>query len=144
MNTTTVGSQLYADTNFSRAEDLKLIQGLGHFTADQSYPGELHLFVIRSQYPHARITRMDLSQVESAPGVKWVMTAKDIEAHGGKDLPSASLRLNSKSTRLVKMPMRPNSPGPHNCMRVHRAMCRPISSPETWPRCRLNLPVPTM
>ncbi len=107
MNTTTVGSQLYADTNFSRAEDLKLIQGLGHFTADQSYPGELHLFVIRSQYPHARITRMDLSQVESAPGVKWVMTAKDIEAHGGKDLPSAPpvMTTSGKPQELNKMPV---------------------------------------
>ena len=69
MNTTTVGSELYADTNFSRAEDLKLILGQGHFTADQSYPGELHLFVIRSQYPHARITRMAKKDRRSVPNM---------------------------------------------------------------------------
>ena len=105
MNTTT--STLLSGTHFSRAEDLSLIQGEGRFTADHSYPGELHLFVIRSQYPYARITHMDLSQVESAPGVRWVMTAKDIEAHGGKDLPSAPpvMTTSGKLQELNKMPV---------------------------------------
>ena len=105
MNTTTTAA--LAETAFSRTEDLHLILGQGHFTADQSYPGELHLFVIRSQYAHARIKRMDLSAVESAPGVRWVMTAKDIEAHGGQDLPSAPPVMTTSGVlqELNKMPV---------------------------------------
>ena len=106
MNTTTTAVD-FAQTTFSRTEDLRLILGQGHFTADQHYPGELHLFVIRSQYAHARIKSMDLSAVESAPGVRWVMTAKDIEAHGGKDLPSAPpvMTTSGKPQELNKMPV---------------------------------------
>ena len=105
MNTITTAA--LAETAFSRTEDLHLILGQGHFTADQSYPGELHLFVIRSQYAHARIKHMDLSAVESAPGVRWVMTAKDIEAHGGQDLPSAPpvMTTSGQLQELNKMPV---------------------------------------
>ena len=105
MNTITTAAM--AETAFSRTEDLHLILGQGHFTADQSYPGELHLFVIRSQYAHARIKHMDLSAVESAPGVRWVMTAKDIEAHGGQDLPSAPpvMTTSGQLQELNKMPV---------------------------------------
>lgn len=73
----------------SRKEDLRLITGQGCFTADVRYDGELHLHVIRSMYPHGRITRVDLDTVRSAPGVVAVYTAADVQAWGLQAIPNA-------------------------------------------------------
>ena len=92
---------------YARTEDHRLITGQGQYTADVQYPGMLHLHVIRSMHAHARIVRMDLSAVASAPGVKWVMTAQDIEAHGGQDLPNAvSVKdRHGQAQRVARMPV---------------------------------------
>lgn len=73
----------------SRKEDLRLITGQGCFTADVHYPGELHLHVIRSMYPHGRISRIDLEAVRQAPGVVAVYTATDAQAWGLQAIPNA-------------------------------------------------------
>ena len=96
-----------ADVNFSRQEDLELITGAGKYTGDYYYPDMLHMHVIRSVHPHAKITKLDLTQVAKAPGVKWVITSKEIDEHGGKDLPNA-LAVTTRSSepqKLVKMPV---------------------------------------
>jgi carbon-monoxide dehydrogenase large subunit len=92
---------------YARTEDHRLITGQGQYTADVQYPGMLHLHVIRSMHAHARIVRMDLSAVASAPGVKWVMTAQDIDAHGGQDLPNAvSVKdRHGQAQRVARMPV---------------------------------------
>ena len=71
----------------SRQEDLALITGQGHFTADHRYPGMLHAFVIRSVHAHARITAIQLDAVRAYPGVRWVVTAPDIKALGAGHIP---------------------------------------------------------
>ena len=93
--------------NFSRQEDLELITGAGKYTADYYYPNMLHMHVIRSVHPNAKITKLDLTQVSKAPGVKWVMTAKEIDQYGGKDLPNAlAVTTRAKEPqRVVKMPV---------------------------------------
>jgi aerobic carbon-monoxide dehydrogenase large subunit len=73
----------------SRKEDLRLITGQGCFTADVHYEGELHLHVIRSMYPHGRLTRVDLDAVRRAPGVVAVFTATDVQAWGLQAIPNA-------------------------------------------------------
>lgn len=73
----------------SRKEDLRLITGQGCFTADVHYPGELHLHVIRSMYPHGRITRVDLEAVRRSPGVVAVYTAADVQTWGLQAIPNA-------------------------------------------------------
>lgn len=97
----------FEGVNFSRQEDLELITGAGKYTGDYYYPEMLHMHVIRSVHPNAKITKIDLSEVAKAPGVKWVMTAKDIDEHGGKDLPNAlSVTGRSKEPqKIVKMPI---------------------------------------
>lgn len=72
----------------SRQEDLRLITGQGRYTADHSAAGLLHAWVIRSPVACGQITHLDLSSVAAAPGVRWVMTAQDVSALGGRDLPS--------------------------------------------------------
>ncbi|MBU3653969.1 MAG: xanthine dehydrogenase family protein molybdopterin-binding subunit, partial [Limnohabitans sp.] len=93
--------------NYARTEDHRLITGQGEYTADVHYPGTLHMHVIRSMHAHARILRMDLSAVAAAPGVRWVMTAQDIDAHGGQDLPNAvSVKdRHGEAQRVARMPV---------------------------------------
>ncbi len=92
---------------YARTEDHRLITGQGQYTADVQYPGMLHLHVIRSMHAHARIVRLDLSAVAAAPGVRWVMTAQDIDAHGGQDLPNAvSVKdRHGEAQRVARMPV---------------------------------------
>ena len=102
-----MNSSAYQGVKFSRQEDLELITGAGKYTADYHYPGTLYMHVIRSVHALAKITKLDLTLVSKAPGVKWVMTAKDIDEHGGKDLPNA-LAVKSRSGEpqlVVKMPV---------------------------------------
>ena len=96
-----------AGVQYARAEDQRLITGQGQFTADYQYPDMLHMHVIRSMHAHARIQRMDLSAVAAAPGVRWVMTAQDIDAHGGQDLPNAVAvkDRHGEPQRVARMPV---------------------------------------
>ena len=57
---------------------------LGHVTGrtryfdDHAFEGLLHLKVLRSPHPHARIRSIDVSAAERAPGVKRVIRAADV------------------------------------------------------------------
>ena len=93
--------------HMARQEDLRLIQGKGHFTADTHYEGQLHMYVIRSMHAHALIKRLNLDAVKSAPGVVCVLTADDLAAHGGHELPHP-VSLTSPAgvaQRVNKMPL---------------------------------------
>ena len=71
-----------------RKEDPRFIQGKGHFVDDISLPGMLYLAVVRSPYPHAEIKSIDTSTALRVPGVKAVITGKDLEAAGLGWLPT--------------------------------------------------------
>ena len=71
-----------------RKEDPRFIQGKGHFVDDISLPGMLYLAVVRSPYPHAEIKSIDTSAALKVPGVKAVITGKDLEAAGLGWLPT--------------------------------------------------------
>lgn len=47
------------------------------YTADLKWTGMLHGTLLRSPYPHARITGIDCSGANALPGVKAVLTAAD-------------------------------------------------------------------
>ncbi len=91
----------------ARREDIALITGHGRYSADHAYPGMLHAHVIRSSHAHARIARLDLSAVTSAPGVHWVMTAADAAALGAQDLPNgfAVTDIDGQPQKVVRMPV---------------------------------------
>lgn len=71
----------------ARQEDRHLLRGQGRFTADLQEPGMLHACVIRSTQARGRITRLDLSAVQAAPGVRCVVTAHELAGWGARDLP---------------------------------------------------------
>ena len=50
------------------------VTGRAQYLADMSVPGMLHGKILRSPYPHARITRIDASKAEKVAGVMAVLT----------------------------------------------------------------------
>ena len=71
-----------------RKEDPRFIQGKGNYVDDLSFPGMLYLSLVRSTYPHAEIKSIDISEAMKVPGVKAVITGKDLEAAGLGWLPT--------------------------------------------------------
>src|ERR1700748_2412139 len=54
------------------------VTGLAAFAADTSMPGQIWGKVLRSPHPHARIRSINTAKAEALPGVKAVVTSKDI------------------------------------------------------------------
>jgi len=52
--------------------------GAALYIQDVKIPGMLHGKILYSQYPHARIIKLDTSKAEKLPGVRAVVTAKDM------------------------------------------------------------------
>nr|MBC8246882.1 4-hydroxybenzoyl-CoA reductase subunit alpha [Deltaproteobacteria bacterium] len=52
--------------------------GTTQFTDDLVLPGTLHGKILRSPHAHAKIISIDTSRAEALPGVKGVVTGKDI------------------------------------------------------------------
>ena len=61
-----------------RSDSSGHVRGATQFYADRNVPGMLHLRMVRSPHHHARILRIDTSAAERHPGVKRVITAKDV------------------------------------------------------------------
>jgi len=54
------------------------VRGEARYADDLAFAGMVHLKVVRSERPHARITGLGLTQAESAPGVVGTVTASDV------------------------------------------------------------------
>ena len=63
---------------FRRLDYETKVTGRAQYLADMSMPGMLHGKILRSPYPHARITCIDASKAEKVPGVMAVLTRDDI------------------------------------------------------------------
>jgi xanthine dehydrogenase YagR molybdenum-binding subunit len=50
------------------------VSGRAKYSYDIARPGLLHARILRSPHPHARVTALDLSAAEKAPGVKAVLS----------------------------------------------------------------------
>ncbi|MGH7122645.1 MAG: xanthine dehydrogenase family protein molybdopterin-binding subunit [Acetobacteraceae bacterium] len=61
-----------------RTDALGHVTGASRFFADRTFPGMLHLKMVRSPHHHARIRRIDTSAAEKHPGVVRILTAKDV------------------------------------------------------------------
>ncbi len=67
-----------------RREDPELLRGDARFTADLSFPGMLHMAVLRSPHGHALIRHIDTDAAARMPGVVRVVTFADLQ---GKLMP---------------------------------------------------------
>ncbi|MCU0492268.1 MAG: molybdopterin-dependent oxidoreductase [Chloroflexaceae bacterium] len=63
-----------------RKEDPRLITGTGQYVGDLKLPGMLHVALVRSPYPHARIRSIDARVALKRPGVVAVITGQDLQA----------------------------------------------------------------
>lgn len=71
----------YVGQGILRGEDAALLTGQGAFTDDlDPLPGALHAAIVRSPYPHARITEFDASQALAIPGVAAVIGPAEVRA----------------------------------------------------------------
>ena len=59
-----------------RKEDDRFIQGAGNYVDDIVLPGMLHLALLRSPLPHARIVSIDTTAAAQLPGVVAVLTGE--------------------------------------------------------------------
>src|SRR5262245_62647178 len=71
-----------------RKEDPRFLQGKGNYVDDLTLPGMLFMALVRSPYPHAELKNIDASEAMKVPGVKAVITGKDLEAAGLGWLPT--------------------------------------------------------
>lgn len=63
----------------ARVDGPEKTTGLGKYGLDAHLPGMLWMKVLRSPFPHARITRIDASAAQALPGVQAVMTGEDVK-----------------------------------------------------------------
>jgi 2-furoyl-CoA dehydrogenase large subunit len=73
-------------------EDRRFIAGSGCFVADIALPGMLHVALVASPYPSARIAAIDAAPALALPGVKAVVTGEELAQataplDSGLDLP---------------------------------------------------------
>ncbi|MBI1851763.1 MAG: molybdopterin-dependent oxidoreductase [Planctomycetes bacterium] len=61
-----------------RIDGVAKVTGATKFADDLALPGMLYCKLVRSTVPHARITRIDVTRALAAPGVKAVLTGKDL------------------------------------------------------------------
>ena len=54
------------------------VTGRTQYYADRTFPGMLHLAMVRSPHHHAKILSVDTSEAETMPGVVRVLTHKDV------------------------------------------------------------------
>src|SRR4026207_2446354 len=73
-----------------RKEDPRFLTGASRFTDDIALAGQLHAAVVRFPHAHARIRAVDVAAARSAPGVRLVLTAADVEGEIARPIPSFS------------------------------------------------------
>jgi carbon-monoxide dehydrogenase large subunit len=66
----------------TRREDDRLLSGRAQFVDDVEFAGALHMVLVRSPYPHARIVALDVAAARKTTGVAAVFTGADLVAAG--------------------------------------------------------------
>src|SRR5262245_44493905 len=74
----------YVGTRPIRHDGVDKVTGRAAYGADFTMPGMLHGAVLRSPHAHARIASIDTAAAEAMPGVKAVITGKDIPPNSAK------------------------------------------------------------
>jgi carbon-monoxide dehydrogenase large subunit len=72
-------SYRFIGKSLPRTEDLRLVRGLGRYTADLAPRDALRAFVVRSPHATARIVKIDTTAAEAMPGVHLVLTGEHPE-----------------------------------------------------------------
>ncbi|HXF87947.1 MAG TPA: molybdopterin cofactor-binding domain-containing protein [Xanthobacteraceae bacterium] len=73
----------YIGTNVRRIDAPSKVSGSLKYAGDMVMPHMLHMQVLRSPHPHARIVSIDTSEAEAMPGVEGVITSADVPGVDG-------------------------------------------------------------
>jgi aerobic carbon-monoxide dehydrogenase large subunit len=79
----------YIGRSLTRLEDRPLLTGRGRFAADISFPQQLHMRIVRSNFAHGRLRAIDADAALALPGVHAMWTAADVA-----DIPPIDFRLS--------------------------------------------------
>ena len=90
----------------TRLEDVRLVQGQGHFQDDRVVPGQVYTVFWRSPHAHAKIMSIDVAAAQGAPGVLAVYTGADYAADG-LGMPKASMPRKRADGSPMFAPQRP-------------------------------------
>jgi len=67
----------------SRVDGLEKVTGAAKYTADLKFPRLLHVAVVRSPHPHARVLAVRTEKAARMPGVRAVVSGRDVPFHTG-------------------------------------------------------------
>src|ERR1700750_3443731 len=70
----------FVSTNRRVREHRRFVAGHGRFVADVALEGMLHVAVLPSQHPAARIVSIDAAAALAMPGVHYVLTGDELAA----------------------------------------------------------------
>ncbi len=73
----------FIGANVRRLDAPSKVSGALRYAGDTVMPGMLHVGVLRSPHPHARIVSIDASVAEAMPGVEAVITSADVPGVDG-------------------------------------------------------------
>jgi carbon-monoxide dehydrogenase large subunit len=97
-----------------RMEDSRFLTGASCFTDDVALAGQLHAVVVRSPHAHARIRAVDTAAARSAPGVRLVLAAVDVDERDAPWMKESAtsgqtvwppVHANQASTRVESRPI---------------------------------------
>lgn len=67
--------------SMKRKEDIRFVQGKGHYVDDIKLDGMLYMDIVRSPYAYAKIKSINIEKAMKIPGVVAVVTGKDLEKY---------------------------------------------------------------
>lgn len=68
----------YVGKGVPRIDAFEKVTGIAQYTADLRLPGMLYTKLLKSPHAHARIIRIDKSEAEKLPGVRAILTGKEV------------------------------------------------------------------
>jgi carbon-monoxide dehydrogenase large subunit len=86
------GAGRYVGQRIPRKEDGRLLTGRGAFVDDIVVAGMLHVAFVRSQIARGKVKSIDVSAARALPGVRAVLTAKDLGPYGEMTLSNFNMR----------------------------------------------------
>lgn len=70
-------------TDVARVDGVEKVTGSAKYTADLKFPRLLHVAVVRSPHPHARVHDVRVEKAARMPGVRAVISGRDFPLHTG-------------------------------------------------------------
>src|SRR5690348_1400880 len=84
-----------------RKEDARLLAGKGCYGDDFNLEGQAYAVMVRSPFPHARISRIDTGRAKAMDGVRGVFTGVDCLADGLNPIPHAPVPSTHYDVKLT-------------------------------------------